>query len=249
MRLLSDFWWLSPAEKDECLYVELVNDPLLKDDDAPLQAFSRPCFSLVSEMGRWRANLRNTNVYRSLKVWKDNSKREALTGPFIVDIDNENGCLDDALTVTRKAVKSALSLYGVGPNDVRVFFTGHKGFNIEVRPSSVGITGSPEEQKSKGECRRKEIIKELGPGKSSCGISNIENGKPVWKVERSNTMWSNQVSAKGTLIDVTQDYIRLHDSINAWIEDKETKNRKKVILSLAEIDSLTLEQIIHKSIP
>lgn len=234
---MSDFWWLSPTEKTAYLYVELFT-----------QEFASPCFSLVSEIGRWRANHKNTNVYRSLKVWKDNSKREPLTGPFIVDIDNEDGCLDDALSVTRKAVKSILSVYGVSDNDVRVFFTGHKGFNIEVRPESVGITGSPDEQNSRTECIRKELIKELRQGKSSRGISSIEKGKPVFKCA-PNLWFSNQVSARGTLIDRRQSCLRLHDSINAWIEGNKTISRKKVILSLEELCKLTLKQIVQKSIP
>jgi hypothetical protein len=256
---MSDFWWLTLQEKRKYIYIELVyHPPLAEEDDSPRQSFSSPYLAPVTEIGQWRANHQNTNIYRSLKVWKDQSKTEALSGPFLVDIDNENGCLDDALTVTREAVTCVLASYNVKQNDIRVFFTGHKGFNIEILPSALGIVGTPKEQENRVECRRKEIIKKLQESKSLGGgfVASYEDDKVMLKGPNTGKELSkadllgktvNVVSPGGTVIDRIHEYIRLHRSINKWIECGVIRARKKVKLTLGELNSLPLEQIVAKS--
>ena len=85
---LTDFWWLTSEQANKYFYVELVHhQPLTDKDDAPHQDFNNPCITGIQSISKWRNKYQNTNVYRSLKIWSDNSKREALSGPFVVDIE------------------------------------------------------------------------------------------------------------------------------------------------------------------
>lgn len=249
----SDFWWITDQEKKDYIYVKLVHHAPLAESDSTASLFSNPDLVIVTAMEKWCANHGRINVYRALKVFKDKLATAGLSGPFILDIDNEKEDLNDALAVTREAVKHILTSFKVTENDIRVFFTGHKGFNIEVRPSAIGIIGSFEEQHSKVESRRREIIKELQKSKKliAKGVGSYgENGKPICEISLKYA-WHlktyNVVSELGTLIDEIHEYVRLHNSINAWIEDKVTKSRNKVELSIKELESLTIEKIISKS--
>lgn len=240
--------------------MDLVHhQPLTDEDDAPHQAFNSPCFTGIQSISKWCNKYQNTNVYRSLEIWPDNSKRETLSGPFVIDIDNECEDLDDALIVARNAVKCIFNSYNLKESEMRLFFTGHKGFNIEILPSALGLAGIPSEEDNKADCTRKEIIKALQQGKNiggGCSVS-IENGEVVYRDHSTGEKLSradqylkmgNLVSERGTVIDNNHEHIRLHNSINAWIECGVTKDRRKIGLTLNELNSLTLKQIIDKSI-
>ena len=223
----SDFWWLTAKEKRKYIYVELVyHEPLKEEDDAPCSVFMNPPLVDVKNINQWRQQYQNTNVYRSLKVWADKSRKDALLGPFIIDIDNESGNLSDALVVTKEAVECLRNFYGIKDDDIHIFFTGHKGFNLEVHPRVLKIQGTMEEQKSQMQCIRKEMIKELQKGKNLVG---------------------NYVSERYTIIDRLHDHIRLHHSLNKWISKKGEVARMKIELSITELKNLTIEEIIAKS--
>jgi hypothetical protein len=214
--------------------LELVHhQPLTDEDDTPHQDFNNPCFTGIQNISEWRNKHQNTNVYRSLKIWSDNLKSEALLGPFVIDIDNDCGKLDDTLIVARNAVKCLVNSYNLQESDIRLFFTGHKGFNIEVLPSAFGLAGTPSEQDNKADCIRKKIISEL---RRNAGLAS-QQGQA-----------RNLVSEEGTIIDGIHDYVRLHDSINKWIENGGYKARRKIGLTLSELNSLSLKQIVAKSI-
>lgn len=231
---LTDFWWLTTEQANRYVYVELVyHQPLTDEDDAPHQDFNNPCFMQIQSISKWRNKYQNTNVYRSLKIWLDNSKREALSGPFVIDVDNEYENLDDTLIMTREAVKCIFKSYNLKESELRLFFTGHKGFNIEVLPSALGLVGSQSEQDNKADCIRKKIISELP---SNAGL--------VSKLGQCR----NLVSEQGTIIDPIHNHVRLHDSINKWIENGEQKARRKIELTLGELNNLPLKQIVVKSI-
>ena len=80
------------------------HSPLTEDGGAPYQAFNNPDFIEIGNMLEWCNNHQNTNIYRNLKIWQDSSKSEAVSGPYVIDIDNENEELDDALVVTRNII-------------------------------------------------------------------------------------------------------------------------------------------------
>lgn len=230
---MADFWWLISEQANKYVYVELVHhQPLTDKDDAPRHDFNNPCFTGIQNISEWRIKYQNTNVYRSLKIWSNNLKSEALSGPFVIDIDNECGKLDDTLIVTRAAVKCIVNSYNLKESDIRLFFTGHRGFNIEVLPSALRLVGAPSEQNNKADCMRKEIINKL---RQATNLTSMQG----------NAM--NLISENGTIIDRIHDYVRLHNSINRWIENGGQKARRKTSLTLKELCSLQIEQIVYKA--
>ena len=229
---MTDFWWLTPEQTNKYVYVELVHhQPLTDEDDAPHQSFNNPCFAGIQSISKLCNKYQNTNVYRSLKIWSDNSKGEALSGPFVVDIDNSKN-LDDTLIVTRKAVKCIFNSYNLKESDLRLFFTGHKGFNIEVLPSALGLAGTQSERDNKADCIRGKIISEL---RRNAGLASQPG------------QCRNLVSEQGTLIDPIHKHVRLHGSINKWIENGGQKARRKIVLTLKELRSLQIKQIVHQA--
>ncbi len=223
----SDFWWLTAKEKRKYIYVELVyHKPLKEENDAPRSVFMNPPLVDVKNINQWRQRYQNTNVYRSLKVWADKSRKDALSGPFIIDIDNESENLSDALVVTKEAVECLRNFYGIKDDDIHIFFTGHKGFNLEIHPRALKIRGTVEEQENKTQWIRKEVIKKLQQGKNIGG---------------------NSVSERGTLIDPIHEHVRLHYSLNKWISKTGEITRMKIELPIHEFSNLIIEKSIAKS--
>jgi hypothetical protein len=65
---LNDFWWLTSEQANEYVYVELVYN----------QEFNEPNFTEIQNISKWCECYQKTNVYRSLSIWKDRIKNEAL---------------------------------------------------------------------------------------------------------------------------------------------------------------------------
>jgi hypothetical protein len=160
---MTDFWWLTAGEKRKYIYyVELTHHkPLREEDGAPYSAFTNLPLVEIGNINQWRKQYQNSNVYRSLTVWADKSKKDAISGPYIIDIDNESEDLSDALTVTREILKHLRGSYSVVKDDIHILFTGHKGFNLEIRPRALKIQGTMEEQENRKQYVRKEIIKKF----------------------------------------------------------------------------------------
>jgi len=85
-------------------------------------------------------------AFRVLKIASASSGVEDIIGPFLVDIDNGDEDLEDALVVTRKTFHLLRDELRVDINSLRIFFTGHKGFNLEIRPQALDIQGSTNDQ-------------------------------------------------------------------------------------------------------
>lgn len=234
----SDFWWLDSSQGTK-LYAELGHHRPIRDDEDPcsIQWDTKTC--LINQLNHWRERFQNTNVYRSLKITTAPVDGEQLVGPFLVDIDNDNEDLDDALVVARNTFQFLQDRFGVDVNNIRIFFTGQKGFNLEVHPQAFGIHGSIGDQLRNSADSLRQITEGLRQGKS-------------WQT-------INQVSHAGTVIDqiygsrysgyrLKHPYIRLHGSLNSWImSDRRTKIRMKIELSVDELDKVTAREIIAKS--
>jgi hypothetical protein len=230
---MTDFWWLTPKWAVKQFYVDLVHhSPLNEDDDAPYQAFSNPDLVWIGNMHEWCDNHKNTNIYRSLKIWQDNLKSEAISGPYVIDIDNINEDLDDALVVTRNITRYLIESYNLIEGDYRLLFTGHKGFSIEVLPNALGLVGVTVEEDPKANNVRKDIIDQLRSKSelSPCRYQSV-----------------NLVSEQGTIIDPIKYHVRLHQSINKWIQVGKPRARRKIGLTLSELDSLSLYQILARA--
>lgn len=237
----SDFWWLPKVEAGKMLLVGVGHQRPLTDEDDPgsvlwcrsldvsKEPYNNPHVYPLDFLDRWRNACNNTNVYRTLKVFDQNSAEAAFLGPFIVDIDNKREDLEDALNVTRKAVNFLISHFKLRINDQRIFFTGRKGFNIEVRPQALGIDGSVTNQIRLSAQKLDKIIEALR------SINNVM-GANTNRVTDQDTLIDRIYGNKGGGYRLKHPYIRLHRSINMWVRNHDKKlARMKIQISLHEL--------------
>ena len=160
-------------------------------------------------------------------------------GPFLVDIDNDDN-IDDAQTVTKQVITYLTKQQELLLDNLRIFFSGHKGFNVEVRPETLEIKGSISDQIKISRKKLGEII------------SALRNENKIQILEM------NIVSKQRTCIDMTYGYrfgyklkypyIRLHNSINKWIRsDGSEIARMKIELTAEQLWSMSTPEISSKA--
>ena len=234
----TDFWWLSSDQEIRYVYTELGHHNPIPHNEQPHDTSWDKEVYLINQIKDWRERFQNTNVYRSLKLVTALSDGQELIGPFLVDIDNESDDLDDALEVARSVLFLLEGQFNINANNLKIFFTGHKGFNLEVHPQTLGMQGSINDQITNCGHFLEHIIQGLRRGKS-------------WRIP-------NQVSDAGTLIDtiygnrlgykLKHPYIRLHNSLNKWAMPNGTaKTRMKIELAVDELNRITTTEIISIS--
>lgn len=249
---LSDFWWLPEHVTSTELLVGVGHHHPLTDDENPCSVEWFHSVGDGHELSRarrqyrlnflkeWRSLCNNTNVYRTLELFTSDTGQSEILGPFLVDIDNSNWKdgyeenLRDALLVARRVVDFLSRHCKLRDRDLRVFFSGRKGFNIEVRPQALGIDGPVAQQKRLSAEKLQEIVNHFGTG-------------------------SNTVSCKDTTIDqiygnrfsnykLKHPYIRLHGSWNKWVgENNIWKARSKIELTPEELATLTVDEICARA--
>lgn len=235
----SDFWWLSSSQRSRYQYTECGHHRPIRDDEDPRSVNWDTNICSIDELEHWRDRFQNTNIYRALKTTPASPGVEKIIGPFLVDIDNGDEDLEDALIVTRKTFHLLYGELRVDINSLRIFFTGHKGFNLEIRPQALDIQGSTNDQVRKSAKVLHKITEVLRRGKS-------------WQTR-------NQVSDVGTVVDqiygdrysgyrLKHPYIRLHGSLNMWISsDGKTKTRMKIELTVHELNKLPAAEIANRA--
>lgn len=219
--LSTDFWWLSSEEAKRYGYIDLFHQEPYSDEPDPARG---PC-SCPMERGerryplkfinRWRVKFRNINVFRSLALYSSGINSEELIGPFLLDIDRTSDDyvpdLGKALEATRLLVRGYCS--SLSAEDYRVFFTGHKGFHVEINPRAIK------------------------PPPNVGRLQHFENRRK----------YINQLFGS-TFIDKFHPHVRLHNSINSWID----YSGKRVYSMNFEVDidglfDLSAEQIFAKA--
>jgi len=247
--LISDFWWLPKNVSIGNLLVGVGHHREVADrEEVPppsswYRSFdSKGCLSNIIKyypinlIEKWKSVCKNTNIYRTLKVFDRSTVKAILLGPFLVDIDNSNGNLDAAQTVTKQVVNYLIKQLDLSPNDIRIFFSGHKGFNVEVYPQVIGLSGSLLDQ-----------IK-LSSKKLDDIIAFLRKSNDIQDSTR------NVVDLHGTVIDpiygnrfgykLKHPDIRLHNSINKWIrEDGSECARRKIELTIEQLWNISATQI------
>lgn len=194
----------------------------------------------INRLSRWRSACKNTNVYRTLKVFDRDTGKAIFLGPFLVDIDNSDENLDDAQAVTKQVVTYLIKQQGLSSDDLRIFFSGRKGFNVEVRPEVLGINGSVSDQIKLSSKKLDDIIAVLRSN------NNIQDAT------------KNMVSSQKTVIDriygdrfgykLKHPYIRLHHSINKWIRNDGNKTaRVKLELTIEQLWGISAAKISSKA--
>ena len=235
---MSDYWWLSPSQRSQYQHTKFGHHRPIGDNEDPRSVNWDINIYSIDKLEDWREKFQNTNVYRALKIVSTPPGVGEIIGPFLVDIDNGDEDLEDALTVTKTTFFLLHNELKVETNNLRVFFTGHKGFNFEIRPQVLGIQGTFVDQVRKSAEVLYRITEALRVGKS-------------WQIR-------NQVSDKGTVVDqiygdrfgyrLKHPCIRLHNSLNMWISsDGETKTRMKIELTFDELDKISVSEIVRRS--
>ncbi len=251
--LASDFWWLPENVVINELVIGLGNHKMITDDEdmPPLTS----CYCSISQEGtlsndivyypvhfleQWRSACKNVNIYRTLKIFGKNTKEAMFLGPFLVDIDNEKEDLDAAQVVAKDVLEYLITQLKTSESDLRIFFTGHKGFNIEMRPKALNISGSVPDQIRLSSKKLDSIIDYLSKD------NNVQDST------------TNVVDNRGTVIDriygnrfgfgLKHPFVRLHNSINKWItNDNRTIARKKMEITCQQLWKKSASEISSDS--
>lgn len=160
----SEFWWLTREEALEYKYIYVCSQQEPYSDEPK----SEKTPSLVSRffsvdkkgnlssevkyypldfMEIWREKFSNVNVFRGFSLSSSEYGGEKVCGPLIIDIDREDGGFTEGyeqnLTLALKDTRQLVNeyLYQFKGRDFRIFFTGHKGFHIEILPSAFCLMG------------------------------------------------------------------------------------------------------------
>ncbi len=249
----SDFWWLSEREAGlEWLVGVGHHDPLTDDYEPDLsrpddnEPSLRDWQHSVSEDGQcsqtfrhyplsfiegWRSLCGNSNVYRTLKLFPAQADQDPILGPFLIDIDNQNWSngysedLHDALTAARGVVVALTDTWSLRPErDFRIFFSGRKGFNIEVVPASLGIAGTVPQQ-IQSSARHLDAIVDGLVGANGTAVDRIYGNHFGYRLKHP--------------------YIRLHDSWNSWIAGGVPMRRRRLRITVEDFPRLPLDSILH----
>ncbi len=235
VKVNDEFWWLPEGMVVNDLHVYVGHHEPAADTEEPLEI---PWYHSIDDsnsttaklypadiLSRWRERWDDRNVYRSMTAYTSPAGR-AFWGPFLVDIDNEQEDISDALNVARAAVRHFVGA-GVAEDSMRVFFSGRKGLHLEVRPDALGVSDD-----GKGaDVKRTELIDSIREGRADESFG-----------------FSNQASKTGTIIDMFHEYIRLAGSINCWLDERGASvGRRKLRLTVRELEDLDADEVLDRA--
>ena len=210
-----EFWWLSPSERTKFEYVLPGYQESLPNDDVPDPIYGGRV--KVDQLSRWCDGHQWLNVHRKLNVYSQQAEEcEVLEGPILLDFDNGEEDLVSACRCSREALKFLQDEHQINVmEDCRVFFSGRKGFHIELRPTAV----EPESLERVGRHRRRRFKKALirrlrGAFRVNCDIANL-------------------LDLRGTVLDKDRDAKRINGSVNAWV-DKGLVRKRRMLQVVAQ---------------
>jgi len=137
---------------------------------------------------------------------KNNNSAKGFSGlqycrRIIIDIDNEN--LDKALDSTLKLLDRFNNNYSLSSNDIRIYFSGSKGFHISISESVLGgILPQSNIAKVVGE-----FVKQITFGITNIDLSIYDNQRVI--------RVSNSLNAKSNLYKIPLEYSDLEDGMDA----------------------------------
>jgi hypothetical protein len=242
----SDFWWLTSEEAMKYKYIYVCyqephsDEPHSdKDPKSANRYFSLDVNNSLSSVTKryplefiyfWKNTNNNINVFRSPGLFSDEQNGEGLLGPFLIDIDRQDKTdkgfvqdLNKALKDTLHVIKTCLS--SIKENDYRIFFTGHKGFNIEINPHALGIISS-ENQIRQFRDIRKDINNNLGE-------NYIDNIHDMIRLHSSINRW---VANNGKVMNRMKLELSIHELNTMTIEKICEKSEKLAFEYLSEVE-------------
>lgn len=270
IRAIPDFWWLSESQAKQGWLIGVGHHAPLTDDDEPSLTRPNEHAPAIlgwfhslddggklshdfkryppSSLAEWRSACHETNVYRTLKLFSERPDQEPILGPFLVDIDNQdwtNGYsenLGDALSIAKQTVAFLTTDWHLAANsDLRVFFSGRKGFNVEIRPSSLGIHGAVWQQVELSSQKLDEIIAHL---RNQNGVTATDSNVVSQHLTQVDRIYGNRRFG----YRLKHPYTRLHDSVNKWIsKDGSETARLRLELSVDELVTETISSIVFRA--
>lgn len=186
-----DFWWLPEDLFGLNLGVRVAEAPAIGPDDSAAGLTHYDGIVVLSDLSRWASTRPNCNLHRSLAVYAGDSI--AASGPLVIDIDAdsmEGGTQEDTWPVASLAICLLRDL-GLSDGEMRLLDSGHKGYNIEVRPDNSH------------EMDQRTLRAFL--------IRGLRQGNAI----TSSTQ--NQVAAR-VLIDPSKPYLRVWNTSNIWLD-------------------------------
>jgi len=227
-----DFWWLPKSATISDFRVGFQHyEPDSDWDPTPPRNLHA-----IDELPRLAQQFSEENVFRSLKVF--DSKGLALLGPFYLDIDagsEDSPNLDETLLVARACVV-LLRDAGTSDTDLRVLFSGCKGFNVEVRPETFFTKQHQDLGIREWEESHRQIV---GALRKSQGVFN---SNPL-VVAAHGTQIDRVVKRVGSssIFHVSHHFLRLTGSWNVW--PKGRGRARKLEVPIDQLFTKTIEEI------
>jgi hypothetical protein len=222
--LQEEFWWLQRLGLPIAGHVGVAVSGWEIRPGEYLPPFDE-CNDLVpvASLGGWAAKRGWENVHRTLEVEAAASGCSSIVGPLVVDVDIDEKRIEGskpsktqlqkAKAITNKVV-SYFSNQGMQEEDRRVYFSGHKGFHVEV----------------------------VFPGQSDMHSSN--GFKKRWEAERKKLQQAIRIRYDNEIvIDPTHCYVRLKTSINRWGPAHSESRHRVIRVMESELVGITVDQL------
>lgn len=256
-----DFWWMTAEEQKRLRYIHLLNHRVF-DESSSSSPFDEESFHSLTEDGEpssvllryprqyirsWRNRFSNENVHRSLVVYTNNIGGDSAIGPFLVDIDislriqteqDHWSALEDATEVAQNVYTIATTTWGISPDEIRLYFSGHKGFHVEIKPSALRISGDVEHQIIQSQDTQNILIATLS-----------NSTPPVYhnSANKSETVNIDVVYGTPRRPHLKHKFLRLAGSINVWDEWGRRNSARKTRIHPDELSRKQLTAIVARS--
>ena len=226
--MTGEFWWLEPlgiplqgeVRVGTSKWTPSTEDPVFKKVNDPVA---------LNDLGLWAARHYWKNVHRSLELLPTPETRPAATGPFVIDIDVEQepleaGCIDlsAGLEGARRVAVAVVSHFraaGVSASDMRVYFSGRRGFHVHV----VFVARSDMHRGGFDEVERK------------------------WRAERHALLDLIGAVPKFIAVDVPHRFTRLRGSVNAWKEHGMPRRWRVTQLAEDELRDMPISEVVERA--
>lgn len=209
-----EFWWLSPEQRERFLYAYPAYQDQLPNHQLPGLIYEKRV--AIGELEEWSYGHRMINVHRKLSLYESQvGDCQTLAGPVLLDFDNEGENLEPACKCVSEALGFLQHDLGIDLSvDCRVYFSGRKGFHIELRPSAVPTN----------------LLQRIGHFKRThLDMKLISHMQGTFHTSAQSV---NQLDNEGTVLDKVLSAKRINGSINAWGVHGDVYYRKMIPVAI-----------------